>query len=158
MGEIIVEKGCFGMTNVEISRRLRGEPGHDTLISVQKRNVVVSTAFLALGSLFVLCCGIQRLKGRCGPRTELFQEGKPPSQVDKSPLSDSRDSDTVSAKGTPQGNVSCGKRISDDEGPEKEVGIKALEQRIKGLEVEGSKGIKLRKPLVLLVVLLDEWP
>ena len=36
------------------------------------------------------------------------------------------------------------------------MGIKALEQRIEGLEIDGSKSIKLSKPLVLLVALLDE--
>lgn len=131
------------------SRRLRRETSHNTILSVLESNVVAS-AFLRFGRLLFLGSGIQRLNSSRSPGTQLLKEPVPAGQVDKRPLLQSCNCNTVTAEGTPHSNVRSGEGVADNEGTEKEVGIEALKERVEGLEVQSSESIQLRDPLVLL--------
>jgi hypothetical protein len=149
MREIIVEKGGLGVTNVEISRRLRGESSDDTVLGTLEGNVVAGT-LLGLGVLLLLSSSVHRLHSSVGPGAELLDKPVPASEVNERSLLQRSNGDTVAAEGTPNGKVGGGQRVSDDEGAKQQVGVNALEDRIKGLEIKGSEGVQLREPFGFL--------
>lgn len=151
MGKVIVEKRSLGVTDVEIARGLRRETGHDAVVSVEKSDVVASTR-LGLGDLGLLGSSGERLDSRGSPWAQLLQETVPTGQVNERALLQSSSSNTVTTESTPQSNVGSRKSISGDERAEEKMGVELLEERIKGLEVEGSQRIQLGDPMVLLYV------
>jgi hypothetical protein len=149
VGKVVVKHSGLGVTDVEISRGLWRETSNNAVIGVEESNIVVSTS-LGLGGLGLLGGSVERLDGNSGPRAELLQETVPTGQVDERALLQSRSGHTVTTESTPQSNVGSRESISGDEGAEEEVGVELLEERIKSLEVEGSQGVQLGDPLVLL--------
>jgi hypothetical protein len=149
VSKVVVKHSSLGVTDVEITRGLRGETSHNAVIGVEESNIVASTC-LGLGGLGLLGGSVESLNSNRGPRAELLQEPVPTGQVDERALLQSSSSHTVTTESTPQSNVGGRESISGDEGAEEEVGVELLEKRIKSLEVESSQVVQLGDPLVLL--------
>jgi hypothetical protein len=113
VSEVVVEKSSLGVSNVQVSRRLRREASDNTAIGVLQGNVVAGT-LLRLRRLLLLGGSGQRIDGSSGPGAELLQESVPAGEVDKRTLLQSSDSNTVTAEGTPQSDIRGRKRVSDD--------------------------------------------
>jgi hypothetical protein len=134
---------------VEISRGLGGETGDDTILSVLESNIIAGT-LLRLGSLLLLGSSVQGLESDGSPGAKLLDETEPTSNVDKSALLQGSNGDSVAAESTPESDVGRRQRVSDNERPQEEVGVNALENRVEGLEIKGGQGIQLRDPLGFL--------
>lgn len=157
MGKIIVQKGSLGVSNVEVSRRLRRESSDHALVGVEERNVVAGT-FLGLGSLLLFRRGIQGFQSSDSPWAQLLQKGEPASQVDQISLANSTNGYTVSAESTPQGNVGGRETVSDNERAKDEVIVELLKLRVDCFEVERCESVELGEPFVFLKMLVRHSP
>jgi hypothetical protein len=164
MRKKVVEKGCFCVTDVEVTaalqlvpyychavihlRRLRRESGNDasSVANVLQSNIVVRTLilrFLPILGLFALW----PFWYYCLLWIRLLDVPEPAAKVGHKILLDIGMGDSVAAYCLPYRSVGIGKPVAHNVGTEGEVGVELGERRLDLLQVEGLESLRAVLPL-----------